>query len=690
MMAAINSTTDLTIRGDIAILTLDSPPVNALSAAVREGVKTGVETASAGGSVKAIILICAGRTFVAGADIAEFDQEPRTPHLSDVLLAIDCANKPVIAAMHGTALGGGFELALTANYRIAVPSAKFGLPEIKLGLIPGAGGTQLLPRLVGVERALDLTLSGTTFSARDARDWGVVDELAEEGHLLDGAIAFARKLIDAAAPLRRVRDLTSNVEAARARPDIFDAIREANARKFRGFEAWERAIASVRNAVDLPFDEGVAEERQMFLALKAGRQSKAQRHIFFAERQASKIPDIPPTEAIRSIDSVGIVGAGTMGGGIAMNFLNAGIPVMIVDATREALDRGLNTVRRNYEKTAKKGRLSIADVDARISKLAGSLDWSGFAEVDLVIEAAFEDMALKKEIFAKLDAIAKPGALLATNTSYLDVDEIAEVTKRPQDVLGLHFFSPANVMRLLEIVRAAKTSKTAIATAMQLAGRISKIGVVVGVCHGFVGNRMLAVRQRQATKLLLEGAMPWDVDRVLVEFGFPMGPFAMSDLAGLDIGWSKATSTRSTIREILCEEGRRGQKTGGGYYDYDDARHAKPSPAVERIVRDFASARGPAARSVSDQDVLDRCILPMINEGAKILAEGKALRASDIDVVWINGYGWPVYRGGPMFYAETIGFDHVLARLKALQATDGDDFKSSPWLEEMARGGKSW
>ncbi len=664
--------------------------MNALSATVRDGIKRAIEAADADGAVKAIVLICAGRTFIAGADISEFGKPPAPPHLLGVLETIESASKPVVAAVHGTALGGGFEVALTAHYRIAAPSAKFGLPEIKLGLIPGAGGTQRLPRLIGVEKALEVILSGAPFGAREAKDWGVVDELAEEGRLHESAEAFARKLIAAGAPLRKVRDLSEKIDAARGKPEIFEAIRKANARKFRGFEAWEKAIASVGNAVDLPFDEGIVREREMFMGLLATTQSKAQRYVFFAERQAAKIPDIPANEPTRPVDRVGVIGAGTMGGGIAMNFLNAGLPVTIVETSREALDRGLQIIRRNYENTAKKGRLTMADVEARMALVTGALDLSALADKDLIVEAVFEDMALKKDIFGRLDAIAKPGAILASNTSYLDIDEIAALTKRPEDVLGTHFFSPANVMRLLEIVRGAKTAKPVVATAMHLASKIGKIGVVVGVCHGFVGNRMLAQRQREAMKLIVEGAMPWNVDRVLVEFGMPMGPFAMSDLAGLDIGWSKATSTRSTIREILCEEGRRGQKTGAGFYDYDEARNAKPSPLVEGIIRDFARAKGVDRREISDAEILERCIYPMINEGAKILDEGKALRASDIDIVWINGYGWPVYRGGPMFYADTVGLKQVLAKMEEFQAAMGDDFAPSPLLARMAREGASF
>jgi 3-hydroxyacyl-CoA dehydrogenase len=686
-MTAVNAVTELTIEGEIATLRLDSPPVNALSVDVRDGIKRGLEAAEANAGVKATVLICAGRTFIAGADISEFGKPPRPPYLPDVLDAIENATKPVVAAIHGTALGGGFEAALTAHYRIAVPSAKFGLPEIKLGLIPGAGGTQRLPRLIGVEKALDVILSGAPFDAREAKAWGVVDELAEEGRLREAAQAFALRLIAENAPLRKARDLSAKIDAARGHVEIFDAVRKANARKFRGFEAWEKAIESVKNAVDLPFEEGIAREREMFLALAATPQSKAQRYVFFAERQAAKIPDIPAGEPTRPVRGVGVVGAGTMGGGIAMNFLNVGIPVTIVEASRETLDRGLGIIRRNYENTAKKGQLTMAEVEARMANLTGALDLSALSDKDLAIEAVFEDMALKKDIFARLDAIAKPGAILASNTSYLDIDEIAAATKRPEDALGLHFFSPANVMRLLEIVRGARTSTSVLATAMRVAGRIGKVGVVVGVCRGFVGNRMLAQRQCEALKLIVEGATPWDVDRVLVEFGFPMGPFAMSDLAGLDIGWSRATSSRSTIREILCEEGRRGQKTGAGFYDYDEARNAKPSPLVERIIRDFALAKRVERRAIADVEILERCLYPMINEGAKILEEGKALRASDIDIVWINGYGWPVYRGGPMFYADAVGVSKVLAKMEEFRAAMGDDFAPSLLLARMAREG---
>ena len=687
-MTAINAVTDLTREGDIAVLTINSPPVNALSADVRNGLRDGARQAAADPAVKAIVLICAGRTFIAGADISEFGKPSQGATLPEIQGALEGSPKPVIAALHGTALGGGFEVALMCHYRVAAPSAKVGLPEIKLGLMPGAGGTQRLPRLAGVENALNLILSGTPFGAKQALEWNVVDALVEEGKLRDGAIAFARKVIDTHMPLRRIRDLNDKIEAARGKPEIFDKIRKENARKFRGFEAWKSAIRAVQAAVDLPFDEGMKLERQLFLDLVPSEQSRAQRYVFFAERKVWKVADVPDDTPTLPIKKVGVIGAGTMGGGISMNFLNAAIPVTIVETAQPALDRGLGTIRRNYENTAKKGRLTQADVETRMGLLSPSLDLAALADCDLIIEAVFENMEIKKEVFRKLDKIAKQGAILASNTSYLNVDEIASVTSRPDHVIGMHFFSPANVMRLLEVVRGAKTAKPVIATVMQLARKIGKTAALVGVCYGFVGNRMLAQRQREAQKLILEGAMPWDVDRVIYDFGLPMGPFAMSDLAGLDIGWSKETSKSSTIREILCEMDRRGQKTGAGFYDYDEARNAKPSPVVEKIILDFAAKKGINRRSISDQEILERCIYPMINEGAKILEEDMAQRASDIDIVWINGYGWPVYRGGPMFYADLIGPDKVLAKMKEFEATMGEDFKPAALLEKVVAEGK--
>jgi 3-hydroxyacyl-CoA dehydrogenase len=682
-MAAINTVTDLTREGDIAVLTVNSPPVNALSANVRDGLSAGIAQAVADPAVKAIVLICAGRTFIAGADISEFGKPPKGSSLHDVQAAIEGGAKPVIAAVHGTAFGGGFELAQACHYRIAVPSAQFGQPEIKLGIIPGAGGTQRLPRLIGVEKALEANVSGNPFSAKLAHEWGAIDALVEEGKLREGALTFSRKVIDTRMPLRKVRDLNDKIEAARGHPEIFDKVRRDNARKYRGFDAWKAVIRAVEAAVDLPFDDGMKREREEFMNLVLTPQARAQRYVFFAERKVWKIADVPDTTPTLPIKKVGVIGAGTMGGGISMNFLNVGIPVTIVETAQPALDRGLATIRRNYENTAKKGRLKQSDVETRMGLLSPGLNLDALADCDLIIEAVYENMDIKKEVFRKLDKIAKPGAILASNTSYLNIDEIASATGRPDHVIGMHFFSPANVMRLLEVVRGEKTAKPVIATVMQLARKIGKIAALVGVCHGFVGNRMLHQRQREAQKLILEGAMPWDVDRVIYDFGFPMGPFAMSDLAGLDIGWSKETSKSATIREILCEMDRRGQKTGAGFYDYDESRNAKPSPVVEKIILDFAAKKGINRRTISDEEILERCIYPMINEGAKILEEGKAQRASDIDIVWINGYGWPLYRGGPMFYADLVGPEKVLAAMKSFEATMGEDFKPAPLLEKV-------
>lgn len=689
-MAAINAVTDFSVEGDVGVVTLNSPPVNALSAVVREGLKGAFEAAIADPAVKAIVLICDGKTFIAGADITEFGKAMTGPSLQDVQNVIENAPKPVVAAIHGTALGGGLEVALVAHYRVAVPSAKAGLPEVNIGLLPGAGGTQRLPRIVGVEKALEMVTSGQHVPAKAAHAMGLFDELVEEGNLRAGAIAFARKVVAENRPLKKVRELNDKVEAARGKPEIFESFRAANAKKFRGFMAPENNIKCVEAAVNLPFDEGLKEERRLFMELMTGTQSAAQRYVFFAERQAAKIPDVPDDTPTIPVKKVGVIGAGTMGGGIAMNFLNAGIPVTIIEAKSENLDRGVSIIRKNYENTAKKGRLTQDDVEKRMGLLTPSMEMEALADCDMVIEAVFELMEIKKEVFAKLDKIAKPGAILATNTSYLDVNEIAAVTSRPESVIGTHFFSPANVMRLLELVRGDKTSKEVIATCMKLSKAIGKVPVLVGVCYGFVGNRMLAQRQREAQKLILEGAMPWDVDRVLYDFGLPMGPFAMSDLAGLDIGWDPAKTSSSTVREVLCEMDRRGQKNGKGFYDYDENRNASPSPVVEQVIRDFAEKRQIQRRTITDQEILERCLYPMVNEGAKILEEGKAIRASDIDIVWINGYGWPVYRGGPMFWGELVGLDKILAKMKQFHAELGDDFKPSALLERLVAEGKGF
>jgi 3-hydroxyacyl-CoA dehydrogenase len=687
-MTSINSVTELDVEGDIAVLTLNSPPVNALSADVRDGLALGVAQASANPAVRALVIICAGKTFIAGADIAAFGKPPKGTSTLETLRSIEAARMPVIAAIHGTALGGGFEVALACHYRVAVPSAKCGLPEVKLGLLPGAGGTQRLPRIVGVENALEIITSGQQIGARACLEKGMVDALVDEGQLRQGALAFARQVLAENRPLKKVRDLDDKLVAARSKPELFAEFRKANAKKFRGFEAPESIIRCVEAAVNLPFDEGMAVERSLFLELVASSQSAAQRYVFFAERAVWKLPDVPDDTPVLPAARVGIVGAGTMGGGIAMNFLNIGLPVTIVETRQDALDRGVATIRRNYENTAKRGRLTLADVDKRMALLTPTLSLDALADSDLVIEAVFEDMAVKKTLFARLDAIAKPGAVLATNTSRLDVNEIAAATTRPESVIGLHFFSPANVMRLLEVVRGDKTSKPVIATSMKLARKIGKIAALVGVCPGFVGNRMLAQRQREAQQLVLEGAMPWDVDRVLVDFGFPMGPFAMSDLAGLDLGWTREASTGQTMREILCELDRRGQKTGAGYYDYDAQRNATPSPVVEKLILELAARKGITRRAVSDAEILERCIYPMVNEGAKILEEGKAIRASDIDIVWINGYGWPAYRGGPMFYGDSLGLGVVRDKMREFHARLGDDFRPSNLLEKLANEGR--
>ena len=687
-MTAINSVVSLSVEDGVAVVSINSPPVNALSVAVRDGLAMAFQRALGDAAVQAIVLICEGKTFIAGADIAGFGKPPQGANLLEVLTAIEGAPQHVVAAIHGTALGGGFEVALACHYRVAVPSAKCGLPEVKLGLLPGAGGTQRLPRIVGVERALEMLTSGEHVGANACFEMGLIDALVDEGKLREGAIAFARDLIANKRPLKKVRDLDGKLAAARTKPEIFANFRKANARKFRGFDAPDFNIRCVEAAVSMPFDEGIALERKLFMELMTGVQSAAQRYAFFAERAVWKIPDVPADTPTLPYTQVGIIGAGTMGGGIAMNFLNKGIPVTMVETRQDALDRGIATIRRNYENTAKRGRLTMAEVEKRMAVLTGTLSLEALARCDLVIEAVFEDMAVKKELFSKLDGIVKQGAILATNTSRLDVNEIASATRRPESVIGLHFFSPANVMRLLEVVRGDKTSNAVIATSMQMARKIGKVAALVGVCPGFVGNRMLAQRQREAQALMLEGAKPQDIDRVLFDFGFPMGPFAMSDLAGLDLGWTRETSTGETMREKLCELDRRGQKTGAGYYDYDADRNPTPSAVVDTLILELAAKKGIVRRSIADEEILERCIYPMINEGARILEEGKAIRASDIDIIWINGYGFPVYRGGPMFYGDTVGLPKVLDKLRQFQAKFGADFKPARLLEKLVVEGK--
>ena len=682
-MTSINDVTTIEKDGNISIITLNSPPVNALSAPVREGLHKGITEARNDGESEAIIIICEGRTFIAGADISEFGQEPKGPSLFEVQEFIEDSNKPVIAAIHGTALGGGLEVALTCHYRIAVPSAKCGLPEVNLGLLPGAGGTQRLPRVVGVEKALQMVTSGQHIPAKQCLEMGLVDEIAAEDGLKEDSINFAKKIVSENRPLVKISEMNDKVEAARGNENIFTDFRTSIARRARGFLAPEYNIQCIEAAVNNSFDEGIKIERKLFMELVTGTQSAAQRYAFFAQRQVAKIPDIEPDTEIKPFSSIGVIGAGTMGGGISMNFANVGIPVTIIEQSQENLDKGLGIIRKNYENTANKGRITFEDVEKRTDLIKGSTDINDLSNCDLIIEAVFENMDLKKDIFKTLDGIAKKGSILATNTSALDINEIAEVTNRPEDVIGLHFFSPANVMRLLEIVRGEKTSKSVVATSMKMAKGIGKVAAVVGVCPGFVGNRILAQRQREANKLILEGAMPWEVDDALFDFGFPMGPFAMSDLAGLDIGWDEDLSTGDTLRDKLCEAGRLGQKTGKGFYVYDEKRNKSPDTEVEKLIIEFSEKHQIKRRDISKEEILERCLYPMINEGFKILEEGMAIRASDIDIVWINGYGWPMYEGGPMFYGQLIGYDKILKWHQEMEEKFGSDFSPSPYLEKV-------
>jgi 3-hydroxyacyl-CoA dehydrogenase len=671
-------------HGDVLIILSNNPPVNALSTAVRQGLVDAIAEAEADDSVNAVVIACEGQTFFAGADITEFGKPPQNPWLPQVVDTIENCSKPVVAAIHGTALGGGLEVALGCHYRVADKSAKLGTPEVKLGLLPGAGGTQRLPRVAGVRKALEMTATGNPIGAKQAFDCGLVDRLAE-GDLIPHAVAFAEEV-------RNIRPLSKSSERqerlAEADPNIFDEFRKENAKRFRGFDAPLKNIEAVRIATEKPFSEGVIEERKLFMELMSGEQSAAQRYFFFAERKAAKIEGLPEGTGPRDVRKVGVVGAGTMGGGISMNFLSAGIPVTIVEMGQEALDRGTGTIRRNYEASAARGKLTGEQVGKAMGLLNPTLDFAALADCDLVIEAVYENMDVKKEVFARLDAIAKPGAILASNTSYLNIDEIAASISRPGDVVGMHFFSPANIMKLLEVVRGQQTAPDVLLTAMQLGKRIKKVPVVAGVCHGFIGNRMLMPRQVEATRLLLEGATPEQVDRVHVEFGMPMGPFQMADLAGVDIGWHRDPARIESVRDALCAIDRWGQKKGAGFYDYDDKRRPTPSPVVRQIIADFAANQGVEQREISDQEIVERTLYTMVNEGAKILEEGIAQRASDIDVVWVYGYGWPVYRGGPMFWADSVGLQAIVDGLKRQEARMKPDFSFSPLLLDKAAKGE--
>ena len=654
---------------DVLVVLVNNPPVNALSWHVRQGLKDGFEEGMNDPAISAIVLRCDGTTFIAGADITEFGKPPQGPDFNDVLNMIEGASKPVVAAIHGTALGGGLETALVCHYRIAVPSAKLGVPEVKLGLLPGAGGTQRLPRVVGVEAAATMCSLGEPVPATKAEAMGLVDRLAGEGSLADDAIAYARELI-ASGP-RPTRERPIFGDAA-----VIDQLKAANAKKWKGFDAPYANLACVEAATRLPFADGLKFERGEFLKLMGGSQSAAQRYMFFAERQAAKIDGLPKDMPLRDIKKVGVIGAGTMGGGISMNFLAAGIPVTIVEMVQENLDRGVGVIRKNYEASAAKGRFTTEKVEAMMGALTPSLALEDLADCDLIIEAVYESMDVKKEVFGKLDAICKQGAILASNTSYLNVDEIAASTSRPQDVVGMHFFSPANVMKLLEVVRGEKTADDVLATAMAVGKKIGKVAVVAGVCHGFIGNRMLSTRQQPAMQLLLEGATPAQIDKVHTDFGMPMGPFQMSDLAGLDIGWHRDPSRIESIRDGLCAAGRFGQKNGKGFYDYDEKRVGTPSEEALAIIEEFRATSNLPKREISDQEIVERTLYPMVNEGYKILQEGKAQRASDIDVVWIYGYGWPIYRGGPMFWGDLEGAGKIAEALERHGVTVAESLKA--------------
>jgi len=682
-------------RGRIGVITVDSPPVNALSYAVRSGLEQRLAEANADDGAEAVLLICAGRTFHAGADISEFGKEPQPPHLPEVILSFENSPKLTVAAIHGTAFGGGLETAMGFDYRCAVPSAKVGQPEVKLGILPGAGGTQRLPRLAGVPDALQMIVSGNPVAAPKANQMGVIDEIIE-GDLLEGALAYTERLLDEGAPQRKTRDLV--VDTASIPDGFFDDYRKKIARKTRGYFAPERNIQAVEASIELPFDEGMKREEELFNDCMTNPQAAAQQYVFFAEREAAKIPDVPKDTPLRKIEKVGILGAGTMGGGISMAFANAGIQVTIVEVEQEPLDRGLAVVKKNYMRSVKSGRFTEEKVEQLLGLITGSLDMNAFADCDLVIEAVYENLALKKEIFEKLDSICKQGAILATNTSGLDVDEIAAVTKRPEDVIGLHFFSPANVMRLLEIVRADKTAKDVLATCVKMAKAIRKVGVVSGVCHGFIGNRMLGGYMREADSMILDGATPAQVDKAVFDFGMPMGPFAMSDMAGVDVGYLvrrelgiEIGSKNSAIGDNLYDMGRHGQKTSAGFYKYEEgSRVPVPDPEVEAMIKEVAEKFGVEQREFSKEELVQRCIYPLINEAAKILEEGIALRPSDVDMVWINGYGFPPYRGGPMHFADSEGIKKVYDTIVGFREMYGDHWQPAPLLEQLANEGESF
>ncbi len=686
------------IQGDIGIIWIDNPPVNALSQALREGIH-GAITGAQNDNCKALLLICSGRTFIAGADISEFGKPATKPAFNEILETIELSSKPVIAAIHGTALGGGLETALACHYRCAVKSAMVGLPEVKLGLLPGAGGTQRVPRLTGVEAAIALMTSGTPIKAQAAIGLNLIDHIIDGDDLLEGALAYAQQLIADNAPLRRVRDI--NIDTASFKADIFDGSRQQLSRRAKGQMAPQRIVDCIEAAATLPFDEGLAAEQRHFKDCIESSQSAAMRQLFFAQREATKIKGLGKETAKRPIQSVAIIGGGTMGGGIAMNFANVGIPVTMLEINDEALQRGLGIIDKNYSVTVKKGKLSEEQKQGCLSLISGTTDYQDLANADLVIEAVFENLEIKQQVFATLDKVCKPGAILATNTSYQDVNAIAAATQRPEDVIGLHFFSPANIMKLLEIVRAEKTSDEVIATSMAVAKAIGKVPVLSGVCFGFIGNRMLSQYGREAQLCLIEGASAEQIDRVMENYGMAMGPLAVSDLAGIDIGYKvreslsddeKGDPRSYCIADALVEQGRLGQKSGAGFYQYDPQTRARISdPDVVALIAAQAVKYGVSRRDFSDEEILDRLLLPLINEGAKILQEGIAQRPGDIDVVYVFGYGFPVYHGGPMHYADHIGLETVYKKLSAFQQQSGEDYwQPAELIKTLAESGSSF
>jgi 3-hydroxyacyl-CoA dehydrogenase len=693
------SSTRYEVRGRTALVTLDSPPVNGLGAALRSGIMEALDRALADQDAKAVVITGNDRAFSGGADVKEFGtpNASREPRLQAVIAALENSPKPVVAAIAGVCMGGGLELAMGAHYRVAKADAQIALPEVKLGLLPGAGGTQRLPRAVGLETALNMIVSGATVPAAKLKGTALFDEVTE-GDPVAAAIALAEKVVGEKLPLKRLRDLKVKDPQADA---FLQFARNTVAAAAGPYPAPIKCAEAVGWAATKPFDEGLRLEREAFVTLMATPEARALRHVFTAERAARKVPGLPEDIKLRAIRKVGVIGAGTMGGGITMNFLNAGIPVVLLEMKQEALDKGLGTIRRNYENSARKGKLTNEQVEQRMALIAPALEYAPLADCDLVIEAVFENMDVKEQVFRQLDEVVKPGAILASNTSYLNIDRIASFTKRAGDVLGLHFFSPANVMRLLEIVRGAQTAPDVLATCLDLAKKIKKVAVVSGVCDGFIGNRMIARYGAAAAGLINAGALPQQVDGALQKFGLAMGPFRMGDLAGLDIGWATrkrraaeaGVEMKPIVADKLCEAGRFGQKTGAGWYRYEAGkRDPIPDPLTEQLITEYRAANGITPRPISDEEIVERCIYALVNEGARILQEGIAARASDIDLVYLNGYGFPAQRGGPMLYADTVGLPNVVRALRRFAAEPGADasWQPAPLLLQLAEAGKTF